>query len=399
MATPLHLVPAPSPLDDALTFFDMPGRTSAGSLETLRGVVTRDPAVPAVLNGLPTPTLILNQTRQIVFANHAAARLVVQTTGASLMPGQRMGEALACRHVPEGPDGCGTTPHCRFCGFGRSQRAFGIRPSVYNAELRLASTAHGDERAYTFATRVAPLRLHGTLLRLCTLTDVTAARYREALDGVFFHDVLNTAQAVQGAAQVLPLTDDPEESAALATLVDRSARTLVREIESHRDLQRAEAGELEITLADESIGDIVAKTVDLYQHSPVASGRILTLSVPPNTDDRLRTSRGLLTRVVGNLVKNALEASDEGRTVAVRVTATGAHVEVAVHNDAVMPDHVQAQVFERFFSTKGRQGRGLGTYSVRLLVTRYLKGTVSFTSAPGDGTTFVIRLPRPVDAA
>lgn len=395
MAIPLHLVPTPSPLDDALTFFDMPGRTSARSLEALRAVVTQDPAVPAVLNELPAPTLILNQTRQIVFANRAAAVLVEQTTGASLVSGPRVGEALACLHVPDGPDGCGTTPHCRFCGFGRSMRAFAIRPAVYNAELRLASTAHGDERAYTFATRVAPLRLHGTLLRLCTLTDITAARYREALDGVFFHDVLNTAQAVQGAAQVLPLTDDPGESAALATLVDRSARTLVREIESHRDLQQAEAGRLTVTLRDESVGDIAGKTVDLYRHSPVAQARHLTLASRADAADRVPTSSGLLTRVVGNLVKNALEASTEGETVAVRVRATARDVAIEVQNAAVMPDHVQAQVFERFFSTKSRQGRGLGTYSVRLLVTRYLNGNVSFTSAPGAGTTFVIRLPRP----
>lgn len=399
MTTPLHLIPTPSPLDDALTFFDTPGRASATSLDALRTVVTRDPTVSAVLNGLPTPTLILSQTRQIVFANHAAAQLVEQTSGASLVPGPRVGEALACRHVPDGPDGCGTTPHCRFCGLGRSQRAFGIRPSVYNAELRLSSTGHGDEHAHTFATRLAPLCLNGTVLRLCTLTDVTAARYRDALDSVFFHDVLNTAQAVQGAAQVLPLTDDPGESAALATLVDRSARALVREIESHRDLQQAEAGRLAVTLRDESVGDIVTKTVDLYRHSPVARGRHLTLDVPADAADRVPTSSGLLTRVVGNLVKNALEASAEGEIVAVRVRATARDVAIEVHNAAVMPDHVQAQVFERFFSTKGRQGRGLGTYSVRLLVTRYLNGTVSFTSAPGDGTTFVIRLPRPVDAA
>jgi len=57
-----------------------------------------------------------------------------------------------------------------------------------------------------------------------------------------------------------------------------------------------------------------------------------------------------------------------------------------------MPRNVQLQVFNRSFSTKG-QGRGIGTYSIRLLVTRYLRGTVDFTSSKEQGTTFRARLP------
>jgi signal transduction histidine kinase len=57
-----------------------------------------------------------------------------------------------------------------------------------------------------------------------------------------------------------------------------------------------------------------------------------------------------------------------------------------------MPRDVQLQVFQRFFSTKGA-GRGLGTYSIRLLTERYLKGNVSFTSSPEEGTTFRVCYP------
>ena len=62
------------------------------------------------------------------------------------------------------------------------------------------------------------------------------------------------------------------------------------------------------------------------------------------------------------------------------------------HNRGVMPPEVQRQVFKRSFSTKGA-GRGLGTYSMRLLTERYLCGEVSFTSHPTAGTTFVAVIP------
>ena len=67
-------------------------------------------------------------------------------------------------------------------------------------------------------------------------------------------------------------------------------------------------------------------------------------------------------------------------------------MEFWVQNDAVIPRSVQMRIFNRSFSTKGL-GRGLGTYSIRLLTERYLGGTVDFTSAPEAGTVFRVRLP------
>jgi sensor histidine kinase regulating citrate/malate metabolism len=48
-------------------------------------------------------------------------------------------------------------------------------------------------------------------------------------------------------------------------------------------------------------------------------------------------------------------------------------------------------LFRRSFSTKGR-GRGIGTYSMKLLGEKYLKGRVWFTSSPNAGTTFFIEV-------
>ena len=66
----------------------------------------------------------------------------------------------------------------------------------------------------------------------------------------------------------------------------------------------------------------------------------------------------------------------------------------AVHNTEVMPEEVQLQVFQRSFSTKGQPGRGIGTYSMKLLGERYLGGKVSFTSQPSEGTTFRLAIPK-----
>jgi signal transduction histidine kinase len=115
-------------------------------------------------------------------------------------------------------------------------------------------------------------------------------------------------------------------------------------------------------------------------------GRLI--EVAPHSDVMIFTSDGaLLRRVIGNMVKNALEACRPGETVTLRCSASRNGIEFSVHNPGAMPRNVQLQVFQRSFTSKG-DGRGLGAYSMKLLTERYLGGKVSFTSEADSGTTF-----------
>jgi hypothetical protein len=105
------------------------------------------------------------------------------------------------------------------------------------------------------------------------------------------------------------------------------------------------------------------------------------------------TDKLLLQRVLSNLVKNALEASLEGEQVSLDFQNQGAPV-FRVHNEAAMPEAVRLQVFRRSFSTKSPVGRGIGTYSAKLITERYLGGSLTFTSSEEEGTTFAVTLPR-----
>ena len=93
-----------------------------------------------------------------------------------------------------------------------------------------------------------------------------------------------------------------------------------------------------------------------------------------------------------NLVKNAVEACPEGQSVTVGCAPQEDKVRFTVHNPAFIPREVQLQIFQRSFTTKGA-GRGLGTYSVKLLTEQYLQGQVGFTSSPEQETVFFVTLP------
>ena len=100
-------------------------------------------------------------------------------------------------------------------------------------------------------------------------------------------------------------------------------------------------------------------------------------------------------RILGNMIKNALESSEIGEAVIIGckkvLLKDCEYVQFWVNNQSVIPRSVQLQIFQRSFSTKGGN-RGLGTYSMKLLGERYLDGHVGFTTHEKDGTTFHIRI-------
>jgi len=113
---------------------------------------------------------------------------------------------------------------------------------------------------------------------------------------------------------------------------------------------------------------------------------------PSSTGCRFSADRTLLARTLGNLIKNALEAVAAGDSITVGSTNDDSHVAFWVHNASYMPRATQLQMFQRSYSTKG-PGRGLGTYSAKLLTEQYLHGEISFTTNRADGTIFTVRLP------
>jgi two-component system NtrC family sensor kinase len=103
-----------------------------------------------------------------------------------------------------------------------------------------------------------------------------------------------------------------------------------------------------------------------------------------------------LNQVVLNLVANAIDACDEGGRVVVRTrpAADGRWVELEVADTGGgIPEAVRDKIFDPFFTTKPQgQGTGLGLSISHGIIADH-GGTISVESSPGQGTTFLVRLP------
>jgi len=92
------------------------------------------------------------------------------------------------------------------------------------------------------------------------------------------------------------------------------------------------------------------------------------------------------------MATNAAEATPDQGSVSIICQNKPGVVVFSIHNIGAIPDGIQLQIFQRSFSTKGN-GRGLGTYSMKLFGENYLQGKVYFTSDEKEGTRFTIELP------
>lgn len=238
-----------------------------------------------------------------------------------------------------------------------------------------------------------PHEANGEQYSIVAIRDIADEKRRKALERTFFHDITNTAGGLLGYAELMQMSS-PEELEALdvKTAIPWLANQLLEEIATQRTLTQAEDGEVALAPVDIDVAELLEATAAGYRQHEVAHERKLVVAAG-GLAGKVHSDRTLLARVLGNMTKNALEASSPGESVTLSAHALGDHVELRVHNPSVMPAKVQLQVFQRSFSTKG-SGRGIGTFSIKLFTERYLQGHVDFESKDGLGTTFWVRIPR-----
>ncbi len=107
----------------------------------------------------------------------------------------------------------------------------------------------------------------------------------------------------------------------------------------------------------------------------------------------LITDRQALCGAMINLLENAMQASVTGGKIILASRLEGKNIILSVHdNGAGIEAALQERLFEPFFTTRA-EGTGLGLAIVRGVI-ESMGGNVTIHSAPGEGTEFMIRLPR-----
>jgi signal transduction histidine kinase len=174
-------------------------------------------------------------------------------------------------------------------------------------------------------------------------------------------------------------------------LAGNTSKDLIDEILAQRELLAAENNELSVKRNAIFTHELLNELVMNIMHNEFAREKIVMID-KNSSNLTFTTDVLILKRVLVNMLKNALEATPEKGKVTIGCESDDNDVVFWVHNTTFIPKDVQMQIFMRSFSTKGNN-RGLGTYGMKLLGERYLKGKVYFKSDEKIGTKFFIKLP------
>ena len=226
-----------------------------------------------------------------------------------------------------------------------------------------------------------------------------ANRAKDEFLAVLSHELRTPLNAVYGWAQMLRgETMSQEQKARALETIARNANAQIQLIDDLLDVSRVASGKMRLNVRSVELQTVVEAALDSVQ--PAAAAKeirlqsVLDPDAGPITGDPDR-----LQQVVWNLLMNAVKFTPRGGRVQVSLQRVNSHVEVMVSDTGEgIPAAVLPFVFDRFrqgdsSSTRAHSGLGLGLALVKHLVELHGGSVAARSPGPGQGATFVVKLP------
>lgn len=211
------------------------------------------------------------------------------------------------------------------------------------------------------------------------------------------HNINNLLAAILGYSELIQLdAANPEVVRRDAKIIERAALDGAEVVKRVQRFAYPSAGE---DIEPVPIGPLLEEALDLtrvlWHNEAIAKG--VRIEVSSDLEPGLETMGfGVeLREVFVNLIRNACDAMPWGGELTVNAIGRGqeVHVEIADTGHG-MSEEVRRSIFEPFFTTKGSErGLGMGLAISWRLVERH-EGHMEVETAPGQGTTMRVRLPR-----
>ena len=328
---------------------------------------------------------VLNSTRQFVLLNenYFNGREELEK-----LLGRRPGEVFSCVHEGESEYGCGNSDACGHCGTVATViESINSRRRV-TRDCKLLVNNSGPA-AMNIRVTAIPVDVDGELFILLFIKDISREKRLELLERAFFHDILNSSASLKSLVSISKI--NPAAIPDADKSIEMNIADIIEQIQYFQKLKMAEDGELSVERIPVNLSSEIQTITQSVRSMDCCMGKTVRI-IMPEKELTVQTDRVLFRRIVLNLLKNALEASEKGEEVLISLEESAAGCRISVSNSKVMTPEVKYHVFQRSFSTKG-PGRGIGTYSIKVLGERYLGGEVGFTSEKENGTVFSFVIP------
>ena len=204
-----------------------------------------------------------------------------------------------------------------------------------------------------------------------------AHEVKNPLNAILLHVEVARAKLARGDTDVAPQME----------IISREILRLDRVVKTFLDFTRP----VELNLRNVPAQELVSEIVDLAR--PQAAAAQIQIDVQQEAEGvEIRVDRDLLKQAVLNVVVNAMQAMPDGGKLRFESSATEETAEIRVSDTGPgIPQELREKIFSLYFTTR-KEGSGIGL-AMTFRIVQLHDGTIDFTSEPGKGTTFLIRLP------
>ena len=266
-------------------------------------------------------------------------------------------------------------------GMGPSTRDFST-PELALAEDLAARTAVSLDNCLLYAkTREADQRKNEFLAMLA-------------------HELRNPLAPIRNAVHILCQPGLDQSKVKWATsIIDRQSGQLVRLVDDLLDVARVTQGRIQLKLETVSVASVVTVAVETSRPLIEARRHELTIRIP---DEPLyvQGDHARLAQIIANLLNNAAKYTEPGGRISIDVEADAADVVFRVRDSGIgIPKEMLSSIFDLFTQSEQSLDRSQGGLGIGLTIVQRLLamqgGTVRvFSAGVGQGSEFVVRLPR-----
>jgi signal transduction histidine kinase len=235
--------------------------------------------------------------------------------------------------------------------------------------------------------------------------EITLARLEETLDrqrrfvADASHELRTPLTSIHSYAQMLEewALRDPQIGPESVAAIKRESERMKGLVENLLELARGDEG-MKLNLKENDLSEVVEEAADAARAS--VNGKVLIERPTPQQGVKPVSAlfdRERLRQALSILLDNAVKYSPEGGRVTIRIAEEDGSVGVEVADTGIgIPEDQIEHVFERFYraeEARSTEGLGLGL-SIAQQIAEDHRGSIEVRSKPGEGSTFIIRIPR-----
>ncbi len=382
--------PAPKPAGDDVAVMTlkvgMLGQRLRGAqseVSDLRGNIDR------LLHDLEDAVFIFNRELSLVFASGSVEKFLGTdrsrltgrpigevfpantTLGLLIAQATQTGRAVRNRRVPRvGPEGNGPAPPVLLLSVDLIESLPGMPFAGSGLLVRLRD----PEAQHKLGTQ---LQTAGRMAALSRVSSGVAHEVKNPLNAILLHVEVARAKLAAGDTAITPQME----------IISREILRLDRVVKTFLDFTRP----VELKLSTVSVHSLLAEIVELAR--PQAELSNIHVKLQEDAEDlQVRVDHDLIQQAFLNVLVNAIEVMPGGGELLFESLANEETAEIRISDTGPgIPPEFQDKIFRLYFTTK-KEGSGIGL-AMTFRIVQLHDGTIDFTSEPGKGTTFYIRLP------